>query len=296
MTIEHLVISGGCIWGLYEYGVFKQLHKQEFWNINNIKTMYTTSAGAIVGTVLALKIDYETMDTYLIDRPWNKVWKESSYHVLDAFNKCGIFHKQSFIEMFLPLFKSIDIDINITMLEFYEKTNIDIHIFITELNVFESIEISHSSHPEWKLIDAIYTSCTLPAIFAPHMDGNKCYIDGGFFNNYPVKQCFMNVEDYDTILGICIEKNSGDENPMVITESSNILEFTAVLMNKLFKSMIFMNDNTGIIQYEIITSTIPTTIEQLEDISCSKEKRQDMIELGEEDGKKYYEKWNIPKL
>jgi len=292
MTIEHLVISGGCVWGLYEYGLLKQLHKIGFWDISNIKTMYTTSAGAVVGAVLAMKIDFETLDTYLIDRPWNQVWKDNCYHLLEAFNACGLFHKQAFYEMFTPLLKSIDLSIDTTMIEFYEKTGIDLHIFITELNVFEQVIINHQKYPEWKLVDAIYASCTLPAIFAPIMKENKCYIDGGFFNNYPLKPCFITVEDPDTILGVCIEKTSEDETPTIITEDSTILDFTGVLLNKLLKSMIFMNDNTGMIKYEIIKSTPSITIENIQAVSSSKEERKKLIDIGIQDTIKYIEKWN----
>lgn len=292
MTIENLVISGGCIWGLYEYGLLKQLHKNGFWDISNIKTMYTTSAGAIVGTVLAMKIDFETLDIYLIDRPWNEVWNGNSYHLLEAFNACGLFHKQAFYEMFIPLLKSIDLSIDITMAEFYTWSGIDLYIFITELNVFEQVIINHNTYPEWKLVDAIYASCTLPAIFAPIMKDNKCYIDGGFFNNYPIKPCFMAVKDPDTILGICIEKNSDDEIHTNITENSTIIDFTGVLLNKLLKSIIFINDNTGMIKYEIIKSTPSITIENLQRVSSSKKERKKLIDIGIEDTIKIMEKWN----
>ena len=292
MTIEHLVISGGCVWGLYEYGLLTELNKNGFWKIENIRSMYTTSAGSIVGAVLAMKIDFETLDTYLIDRPWNQVWNENCYHLLEAFNACGLFHKQAFYEMFTPLLKSIDLSIDTTMAEFYEWSGIDLHIFITELNVFEQIEISYERYPDWKLIDAIYASCTLPAIFAPIMRENKCYIDGGFFNNYPIKPCFMAVEDPDTILGICIEKNPDEGTPTMITEDSTIIDFTGVLLNKLLKNMIFMNDNTGMIKYETITCTPPTTIEHMQEVATSKEERKLLIDTGIKDAIKYIEKWN----
>jgi predicted acylesterase/phospholipase RssA len=41
-NIEHLVISGGCVWGFYEYGALKELHHRNFWNINNIQSIYGT--------------------------------------------------------------------------------------------------------------------------------------------------------------------------------------------------------------------------------------------------------------
>jgi len=291
MTIEHLAISGGCVWGLYEYGVLKRLNKEGFWKITDIKSMYTTSAGSIVAAVLAMRMDYDTLDTYLIDRPWSQVWKDSSYHLLDAFRACGLFHKQSFYEIFKPLLNSVDLDINITLKEFYQHTKIDLYIYVTELNSFELIELNYKKYPEWKLVDAIYASCTLPCIFAPIIQYNNCYIDGGIICNYPVKQCFINVEDPNTILGICIDKKTCELTKTEITEDSNLLDFTALLVRKIFKNMMFINDNAGMIKYEICKYAPETTVDELEKMSSSKEERQALIEEGEIDALYYLEKW-----
>lgn len=49
MTIQHLVIGGGGPFGFTAFGVLKHLHDVGFWNIKNIKTIYATSIGALVG-------------------------------------------------------------------------------------------------------------------------------------------------------------------------------------------------------------------------------------------------------
>lgn len=286
--IEHLVISGGCIWGLYQYGVLKQLHKQEFWNMSNIKSVYATSVGTIVSSVLAMKIDFETIDTYFIERPWQELWKTNSYNILDAFNSCGVYHKDIFYEMMKPILKSIDMDIHITMKEFYEWTKIDMHFFITELNAFECIDLHHSTHPDWKLIDAIYASCTLPMIFSPIIDGNKCYVDGLFFNNYPINPCISKIKDPDTILGICIDSDNMYNNH--VTEDSTIIDFTSVLLHKILNKVAF--NETGKIKYEAVRKIQPVTIDSMRDIATSRFAREGMIRDGETDGLSYYNIWN----
>ena len=293
MTIEHLVISGGCIWGLYEYGILKQLHKKEFWKTEDIKSVYATSAGAVVGAVLLLKPDFDIIDQYLVERPWHQVWKENSYHLLEAYHACGVFHKQTFYELFSPILKSIDLSVDITIQEFYDWSGVDLNIFTTELNAFEPVLVNQKTYPDWKLIDAIYASCTLPAIFAPIIKDNKCYIDGGFFNNYPLKPCFIEVEDHDTILGICIEGILDANNREIITEDSNIIDFTGLLMHKILKNLLFLNDNTGMIKHEIISYTGCITIGEMQKVASSKEERLCLIQMGENDALKYYDKWVI---
>ena len=54
MVIKHLVFSGGGPIGLISYGAAKQLNKKKFWEIENIETIYGTSVGAYMGTLISL--------------------------------------------------------------------------------------------------------------------------------------------------------------------------------------------------------------------------------------------------
>ena len=57
--------------------------------------------------------------------------------------------------------------------EFYEINKIDLHIFSTELNKFETVDFSHKTHPDWRIIDVIYCSSALPIVFSPYMKEDK---------------------------------------------------------------------------------------------------------------------------
>jgi len=293
-TIEHIVISGGCIWGLYEYGALKELHERGLWNMNQVKTIYGTSVGALIGVILALKIDFETIDKYIIERPWNEVFKKHSYNLLETYDNRGVFHKQVIYDFYSPLFKSCDILPTVTMSKFYEKTGIELHIFLTELNAFESVDISYKTHPNWNVIDAVYASCSIPTIFSPIIDGNKCYIDGGFFHNYPLKKCLENVEDRDTILGISIGNSvEQDDVKTIITSESTLLDFVSVLLNRVIKNIMFSNEDAGIIKYEMCFFTQITTMDSILKIVSSKEERKTMIESGQKKAVEYYDSLDL---
>jgi len=289
-NIKHIVISGGCLFGLYEYGALKELHNNGFWNNNNIESIFGTSVGALIAVILALKIDFEIFDKYVIERPWDHVVKKHSYNLLETYNNRGLFHKQLFYDFCSPLFKSCDIDPTITMLEFYEKTGIEIHIYVTELNSFESIDVSYKTYPDWIVIEAVYASCTVPTIFSPIISGDKCYIDGGVFNNYPLKKCLEVVEDKDTILGIsiCNSNEEDDHNKTIITEESTFLDFTSIFLNRIIKNVLFLNKDVGIIKYEIFFSTPITTLDSIFRIVSSKEEREKMIQDGCQKAREFY--------
>jgi len=295
IPIEHLVISGGCIWGFYEYGALKQLHESGFWNIHNIKSMYGTSIGSIVAVILALKIDFETIDNYVIHRPWYELWQNNSYNALETYNERGVFHKNVLYDFFSPLFKSCDIELNVTMQQFYEKTGIEIHIFVTELNMFEPIDISYKTHPNWQVVDALYSSSTIPIIFSPIIQNDKCYIDGGFFNNYPVRKCLENnMDNKDSILGISIGQSlEHDQANQFVTAESSFLDFTSVLLNRIIKNILFSTEDIGILKYEICFYTQVTTLQYIYKVVSSKEERKSLISMGAEKAMEYFQKWNL---
>ena len=74
MTIKNLVISGGGPIMIQILGAIQHLEENNFIDRNNIETIYGTSAGAIVAVLLCLKYDWETINDYIIKRPWQDVF------------------------------------------------------------------------------------------------------------------------------------------------------------------------------------------------------------------------------
>ena len=87
MTIKHLVISGGGPNLIQTLGALQHLEKNKFIDLNNIETIYGTSAGAIVGTMICMKFDWETINDYIIKRPWQDVFKITVDKILEAYTK-----------------------------------------------------------------------------------------------------------------------------------------------------------------------------------------------------------------
>ena len=55
MTIKHLVISGGGPTLFRTLGALHHLQEKAFWKIDEIESIYGTSAGAIVAVLLFLR-------------------------------------------------------------------------------------------------------------------------------------------------------------------------------------------------------------------------------------------------
>jgi len=90
MPIKHLVISGGGPIGLQFLGVLEHLNEQNIWKFEDIESIYATSIGTIIGAFICLKYDWQTLNTYIIDRPWHDAFKLNGKQIFDAF-RCSLY-------------------------------------------------------------------------------------------------------------------------------------------------------------------------------------------------------------
>lgn len=274
--IQHIVISGGGQTGFTFYGVLREAAKQGFWNIRDIKSMYGTSVGTFLSVVLCLGYDWDTIDTYFINRPWQNVFKIDIYSILQAFEKRGIFGIDVMEKMIGPLFAGKDIPIGITLKEFYDKNEIDLYFFVTELNTFKLSKMSHHTHPDWRVIDAVYASSTLPIIFAPLIKGGECYVDGGVMCSYPMRACLDAGNAPETIFGI--KKLFGGAE--LVSESSSLFDYLLIILKNVIA--LLNGYESGLIPNEILLNGDHTTIENMLSLASSKEERITNIDLGVE--------------
>ena len=51
------------------------------------------------------------------------------------------------------------------------------------------VELSHTTHPQWTVLEACYASCCAPVAFQPLIKDGRLYTDGCLLANYPMAQC-----------------------------------------------------------------------------------------------------------
>ena len=282
--IKHIVISGGGSFGFTTYGILKESNKCGYWNINDIKTMYGTSAGAIFITIISLNFQWDILDKFLLERPWQNVFKIDMYSIVNSIQSCGILNIKPIEDIFSPLFLAKDLTINITMKELYEVTGIELHMFTTKIDTFELIDISYKTHPDWKVTESIYASCSLPILFSPHCKDDVHYCDGGIFSNYPLYYCYMNVEDKDEIFGI---KNK--PNQIKIEEKESLFEYIIKLLVKMIIKLSSKNEVIEI-KNEMIVDTPIVSIYDIYLSTSNFEEREKLVNKGVNDWKVYIQK------
>ena len=292
MTIKHLVISGGGTVGINYIAILQHLQENKFWDIENIQSIYSTSVGTFVASILCLKYDWETISTYLIDRPWQDVFVINGKQIWNAYYNKGIYDKKIIEIIFKPLLEAKDLSLQITLKEFYEYSKIDLYFYSFELNSFRTVEISHKTHPDLLLLTAINMSCSIPGLFMPIIENNECYIDGGFIDNYPLNHCLKRNEIKEEILGLnYVIFTNKVLNERIINQESTILDF---ILDFSIKSMNYITNSIIIpsIPYEIVYkfNESPVSFNYASKIIQSKEMRKILYEDGITIAKDFLEK------
>ena len=283
--IKHLVISGGGPTMIQTLGSIQHLEENKFIDINNIETIYGTSAGAIIGVLICLKYDWTTLRDYIIKRPWQEVFPVNIQNIFDAYTKKGIFDDKTVIKCFKPLFDAKDISLNISLKDFYEYSNVELHMFSFEVNAFNVEDISYLTHPDLSLITAIHMSCALPVLMTPICPDGKCYIDGGVTCNYPLKNCIETNKNIEEILGF--KNQYDDHNKNQIDSNSTLLDFITSFLFKLVHSISSNNSTQSSITYEVICNADFLTITTLKSALYSMETREKLYVSGIEFATKF---------
>ena len=282
-NIRHIVISGGGTMGFAYYGILQESNKQNLWNIEHIQTIYGTSIGSILATILCLRYDWNTLDDYFMKRPWEKVFHYDLHTLFSCVQNNGIFTRAVTEQILKPLLLGKDILPTVTMEELFQKTGIELHIMVTNVNAFEHVDVSYKTHPGWSLVDAVHSSCAIPVLFKPiSIDGNL-YCDGGFCVNYPIKHCIENGANPDDVFGI---QNTEIDNEEIDTTIFSLFDYITHLLNKILKK-IGMNTDCKI-RYLF---AVPFDIRSLTDIKNVSEKRsarEELIKAGIELFQKQY--------
>jgi predicted acylesterase/phospholipase RssA len=280
-NIKHLVIPGGVVYGFSFYGALRHLAIHGLWDMKNIETIHTCSVGGLFGVFLALGYDWETYDKYLIDRPWHEVFKFSLSSLTNCFQNTGIFGISNIEDVLLPLLNGKNIPKTVSLKEFYELNGINIHFYTTDLSTLELVDVSHKTHPEWTLIEAVYSTLCVPVLFKPFHKEGIIYTDGALYANYPIHELLKGYPDieHDSILGINISRASRKNSKYYF--SGNTFTLYDYLLEILFKVIDKLTIQEPVeIQNEVFIDSSFVPAMDMYSIVNSADDRRHLIEYG----------------
>lgn len=226
--IEHLVLSGAGINILIQIGLLDYLIEHEIFQLQHIKSIHATSAGAIISILLLLGIPVTDLRDYIIQRPWNKFF---DIDILNVNDTKGIITSIHLYTMIKPFMLAYDVPDTFTLLDLYNKSQVDLHVFTTRLNDMSCIDLNHTDTPDITIHEAIAMSAAVPIIFTPVCYKNEYYIDGGILKNCPIQ---VN-HDPDTTLIVDIIANTKNYTP-----DTSLLEYINIII---LKSLYVLSSN-----------------------------------------------------
>tara|TARA_Y100000816_G_scaffold291980_1_gene285261 strand:+ start:3172 stop:4122 length:951 start_codon:yes stop_codon:yes gene_type:complete len=291
MPIKHLVLPGGGSVGIKIIGALKELHDNSIWKTDDIVSIHSVSIGGIVSVLVALKFELEDIANYVVNRPWEKAYTFNLNNLFDVFNNKGFFGTEVFVTFMKPFFDTRDISLNITLLEFYEKTNVDCCFYTTDLNTFRMKKINYQTYPDLTLMKAVHMSAAYPVLISPVFFDDNCFVDGGLSCNSPVKRCLQEYTDFKDILTIGSSKDNSDDN--ITTESSSLFDFIMSIVYKMLQntverisSMEIQHSIENYVEIDIPSISLANIQECIENI----EVRNQLLEDGIQSAKKFIEK------
>ncbi len=291
MTIKYLVLSGGGPNIISQFGAIKRLNNNIF-NINDIKQIYANSAGTYLAILLALRCDLNDIEEYLIKKPWGKYFCNNINDILQLNNYKGIINHDFISDILKSFFKSKEIDVNITLKQFYDLTDIELYFYTTKINDYSLVELSYLSDPNLKIIDASVMSSSLPPVFGPIKYNGCYYIDGGLYNNYPINSCLHKSKcEQEEVLGIRVK---GKESFLYDTErieNDNIINYFGKLLSDVVSKNMTDNDQINIKYNILIQPEYDTGDEELwKKFSENEEFRKELMILGETTANEFIER------
>lgn len=284
MTIKHLVISGGGPSMIQMIGCIQHLEENKYLDCKAIETIYGTSSGAIVATLMCLQFDWETINDYIIKRPWHEVFPINIQSIFDAYTKRGVFDIKTIEKCFKPLLAAKDLPIMVTLKELYDFSKIELHFITFEINNFKAEDISYLTNPDLPLLQAIQMTCGIPILVSPVCIDGKCYIDGGVVCNYPLKYCLDAGKKEDEILSFKNQFDNTSKNQVNL--ESTLLDFILCFLFNVMYSLSTDHAQPKI-QNEVECHTNSLSIDVFRTAIYSVDARKQLFQNGADFGKQF---------
>jgi len=267
-----LIFSGGAEKGIAYIGILKFLEEHKL--LNNLESIYGTSIGAVIGTLISIGYTYRELEYLILKSNVKELILPEEFNIDNLINLFG-FHEPQKLHKLIKLLIDKKTNIpNITFRQHYEKYKIKIVVTSSCLSEYKCYYFSHENYPDLSLFDAITMSICIPILFQPIKYDNKIFVDGALYDNYPVFEATQKYKKED-ILGFFLLNNHNCKKDI-----DNIQDYLVVLLKSIDVKFVYLPINL----YNDITISL-----KINHIIDTKD-TQKLIQIGYDCVKEYYYK------
>ena len=235
--IDTLILSGGGPSGIAYIGIFKSLFDSNIIDsqLKDIKEIITTSVGILFSILLMTKQNYKIIENLMMGCDINTILNLDNIDINSILLEFGLFSNNKLSEFIESYIKNIYNIENITLIKFYEKTNIKLTVKVYNTTKKETEYINYINNPDLKLSLLTMMTSAIPFFFKPVSYNDNLYVDGGLRGSFPIEGCESN-----NYLGIIIKGSTCSFKNNEIIKMFPILKFILSLLN----------ENTNIDKYD----------------------------------------------
>jgi NTE family protein len=187
---SNLVFEGGGVKGLAYVGALEVLEQKGI--LPQIKAVAGTSAGSIVGALLALGYTPGDIHTIMNELDFTKF--EDGWDPLRIPFSYGLYKGAFFLNWMEEQIEKApgkNLSKKASFADLQAAGGLDLHVFATDLNIKNVKEFSFATTPTVPVAEAVRASMSIPLFFkawqfSNHNPDDHIYVDGGVAFNYPI--------------------------------------------------------------------------------------------------------------
>lgn len=272
---RQIYLCGGGVNVIAHLGALKVLQAKSY--LKNIKAWLGVSAGALMALCFVLGFTVEEIEQVYLKFDFTNVSDIDS--APGWIMNCGMDTGQRLRKLIEAVLHIKGYSEMITFKELFEKCNITLKVYVTDLNMAKLICFSEKDTPDRSVVDAVRASMSIPYYFQPFIDPvtNHILVDGAVISNYP----FFMLSEYEAseTLGIFI-----DTSPAQLEE----LGVDDILLRPM-RIVLSMRSKYEVELYKEQTIYISGGDRNPVNFGISEEEKKGLMEMGNQAAQKYFE-------
>jgi NTE family protein len=204
-NIKNLVISGGGFNGFQFFGIIKYLEENNL--INNIEKFVGVSMGALISFFIIAKYSFSEIEKFILKFDFSKIFDIKIEKIFTEDNLKGLSNGNNFDKLIKKFLVNKNFNEDITLKEFFEKTNKEFIVCVSNITYDKTEYISHENYPDLPVYKLLRMTSCIPIFFEPIEYNSSFYLDGVLKDNFPIQL----IKEEDIQNTICLVLISHEE-------------------------------------------------------------------------------------